>query len=286
MKNEKLTRFADGKLEYLPHNIITAIIASLFAMMSLAVPDVLFGFLWEPLSFLNGYEELLKYTIIIIFAAILASLLLRSIKGKNLGFEIKNPLFILVFAIGIAVAFNVMVTIAKQIDKNLATSSAEVIKSLGFGKSHSRDIIAVAVVTIFAPIWEEIVYRGLAFRAIRDGIGNKFNHSIATTIAFIVSSYLFMSAHSGGGQDSQQIYIFILAVILGASYLYTGSLLTPILAHSLNNTYVIWTALRAMNLKVAGISPNILILSPIITIIIFQLVLGLHKLIEKPRLTN
>lgn len=272
-----MKKLIDGKLEYLNHNIVTAVISALVAMMALMIPDTLFGFIFnEDAKIFGGYDELFKYASVIIFVMVISTLMLRSFRAKNLGFEIKSVKSILVWSIGVALVFNVITLIAEKLDPSLASSSEQVIKSLRFGESSQRDVIAYLTVCVLAPIWEETVYRGICFRAIRDGLQKYIGSKWALFVSFALSSYLFMSAHSGGGQDAQQIYLFILAIMLALAYLYTGSLLAPILAHSFNNTFVLWTAFSKTGGNIAGMNYNVLVLAPIIAALVFLIVSAIY----------
>jgi len=86
--------------------------------------------------------------------------------------------------------------------------------------------VAFAVVAVvgIGPVLEEIVFRGLIFRFMRDRLG--------FIIAMILSSLLFAGFHG-------ELYFFLqqalLGVVLCIAYERTQSLTTPIIIHCLNN---------------------------------------------------
>jgi len=83
-------------------------------------------------------------------------------------------------------------------------------------------LIATAVVS--APIVEEIVFRGVFFPAIARQRG--------IPAAIVIVSMLFAAIH---GHVPAILPLFVVGTFLSVSYLYTGSLLVPILMHTIFN---------------------------------------------------
>jgi membrane protease YdiL (CAAX protease family) len=91
----------------------------------------------------------------------------------------------------------------------------------------------VAAVAIFAPLFEEIVFRGFLFRNLRDYLG--------TTGAVLLSALLFGLAH----MDLQNLIpLTTIGICLALLYEYSGSLLVPILVHA------IWNAMTVLRIGV------------------------------------
>ncbi|KAL6613270.1 Abi-domain-containing protein [Neocallimastix californiae] len=94
-------------------------------------------------------------------------------------------------------------------------------------------VIAYVCICIIAPIFEELIFRGLIF-----GLIKKFS----VVLAYIVSSFLFAFAHFEFEFSTliSEIYYFpfyfITGVIFAYTYNYDGYLLASILSHILNNT--------------------------------------------------
>lgn len=93
-------------------------------------------------------------------------------------------------------------------------------------------IIAMVVV---APLYEELVFRGLLWTAIAE----QFDRSRGAVIASVVTSLIFAVIHLQYG-----IYeistIIVLALIFCYARFKSGSLLLPILLHSINNGVAMW----------------------------------------------
>lgn len=92
------------------------------------------------------------------------------------------------------------------------------------GLSPALMVPAIISVAIVAPIFEEIVFRGLLQRTI--------GHYSTPLLSVLFSSILFAASHF----DFYQIPgLLVLGLIFGVSYQRTKSLTTPIIAHMLNN---------------------------------------------------
>ena len=97
-------------------------------------------------------------------------------------------------------------------------------------ESISDDTFTVfLLVSFFAPIIEEILFRGI----IQKGLINK---GVKPQTAIIVSALVFGLVHFNPWQF---IGAFLLGLILGVVYFKTKSLLMPILLHFFNNTIAV-----------------------------------------------
>lgn len=85
-------------------------------------------------------------------------------------------------------------------------------------------IALIVVVVIGAPLIEEIVYRGMILQALQGRIND--------VLALVASSLWFAAIHL---QPVELPGLFAFAMVLGASYLMTGRLACPILAHAAFN---------------------------------------------------
>jgi membrane protease YdiL (CAAX protease family) len=85
-------------------------------------------------------------------------------------------------------------------------------------------IILILSVSIVAPIYEEIIFRGILLK----GMSKKIN----PTLAIVLSSLFFALVHMN---IPQGINAFFLGLVLGFIYLKTGSIYLSIFAHFINN---------------------------------------------------
>ena len=89
-------------------------------------------------------------------------------------------------------------------------------------------LVLVTAYSVFAPLFEEILFRGFLYRNMRDRVG--------PMVALIGSSLLFAVAHL----DAQNmIPLFGIGLSLGILYEKTGSLLVPICVHGLWNGFTV-----------------------------------------------
>ena len=86
-------------------------------------------------------------------------------------------------------------------------------------------VVEIIVIGVLIPIVEELVYRGLAFRRMRDTIG--------FLPAMLVSAFLFALAH---GNIVQGLYAFGVGILLAYVCERSGCLAAPILLHITANT--------------------------------------------------
>lgn len=86
--------------------------------------------------------------------------------------------------------------------------------------------LIVAAVVVVAPIYEEVVFRGLIWRSIADRFGNGW--------AMWISSALFALIHLQYDMFEMGL-IFVLALIFAYIRQTSGSLILPIILHMINN---------------------------------------------------
>lgn len=105
---------------------------------------------------------------------------------------------------------------------------------------------------LIAPIFEEVLFRGILFKGLRDGMVNlsrdflpktttHFIERIALPVALIVSSYFFMVGHQQ--EDQPLVYTFMFAMfafVMSFIYAKTGSLAAAMVAHAFNNGVIVF----------------------------------------------
>ncbi|XP_047337210.1 uncharacterized protein LOC124940719 [Impatiens glandulifera] len=136
-----------------------------------------------------------------------------------------------VFASIVGFGFLLLIVFSTSFLADQLTSSKEVnnhilkeIVSSGFISKGA----CVLVYCIITPLLEEIVYRGFLLRSLVSAIGWRG--------AVVVSSVVFSLAHFSV-EDSLQL--FIIGCILGCSYCWSGKLSSPLLIHSLYNSFIL-----------------------------------------------
>lgn len=105
-------------------------------------------------------------------------------------------------------------------------SMPEVLKEQFEAIALSSPIMALLAVGIFAPIAEEVLFRGAIFNLIKDNVGKY--------VALFVSSILFALIHLNIYQASYTIFI---GLFLGIIIMKTGSLWLPVIFHIIYNLF-------------------------------------------------
>ena len=93
--------------------------------------------------------------------------------------------------------------------------------------SPSRPVQA-AVVCVLAPLMEELLFRGLLFRRMRDRVG--------AILGIVLSSIVFGLAH---GNLTQGLFAAAFGIFLAMLYEHYGTLAAPLTAHFANNVFAV-----------------------------------------------
>lgn len=176
---------------------------------------------------------------------------MKRINSKN---DLKNC-FLISLCTGIGL-FG-LVNYAIEISKN-PINGVEILTKLS-----STNIIMVITVVIFAPLLEEILFRGLIF--------GKAKEHLSLRTAIIIQAVAFSLVH---GNVIQGIYAFFLGIIFALIYEKTETLLIPIIMHMTHNL---------INLVLAAVIPeslsqNLIIILAIGIIPIPLLIILLRKM--------
>lgn len=87
-------------------------------------------------------------------------------------------------------------------------------------------IVQLAVLSVLAGVGEELLFRGI----VQAGISGKLEHSFGPSLALIVAAVLFGFAHALS--PAYFVLATVIGFYLGAIWLWTDNLLTPIAAHA------------------------------------------------------
>ena len=102
------------------------------------------------------------------------------------------------------------------------TSTGSRFLNRGFSNSVLGIGIVAALLNAFG---EEIIFRGMFFSALLNSYG--------TVVALFIQSFVFTIYHFFPLQNS--LLLFVMGIFFGLGYLWSGSLLTPVLAHLIEN---------------------------------------------------
>lgn len=154
-----------------------------------------------------------------------------------------------VVVISMTVLLQVLVNLFEAFVPEAKRASETVSHALGFGQKIGWDVALVLGIAATAPLGEELLFRGLIYRSLRDGLAQWLPFKASAVLGLAVSSALFAVVHVGEGQVTQWPALFVVGALLALAYEWTGSLLAAMLIHSLNNAWAV-----AVTLMMPGIS--------------------------------
>ena len=148
----------------------------------------------------------------------------------------------LALGIGIAAAMGIVFTILDHVPwsqlKKVSEKTKEIVNEAFKNTSHFNRFL----VCLLAGVGEEVLFRGFIFIAIFEFWSWGLEYNMNIFAAIIISSVLF-----GLGHHITLMYFFI-SSLLGAFFclvfLWTGSLIAPVVAHALYDFYAIEFALK------------------------------------------
>lgn len=99
--------------------------------------------------------------------------------------------------------------------------------------------LLIAVMVVAAPIYEEVMFRGILWTATKE----QFEGETGVWVASLVTSILFAIIHLQYAFYEMSV-IFLLALLLSYARAKSGSLMLPILIHMMNNGLAMWMYLN------------------------------------------
>ena len=105
--------------------------------------------------------------------------------------------------------------------------------------------LLVVVVVIVAPIYEELVFRGLLWSAIAEQFDAKAHPKRGALVASVLTSVLFAAIHLQYGVYELGSLV-VLALLFAYARYRSGSILLPIILHIVNNGMAMWQFISQM----------------------------------------
>lgn len=164
----------------------------------------------------------------------------RMVTSKEFGIHLKRLGRTIIIGSILGLCYFIFCEIIELNSETLRKAGEEVMTEFNIGKNLLNDIFLLLGVGLFAPLVEEIIFRGGIFNPLFMGLKKikSIPSYVSLSIAIAISSYLFMSIHGGGGQDAQLALLFVLGVIAALAMYFTKSLFGAILVHVVNNNLV------------------------------------------------
>lgn len=221
--------------------------------------------------------------LIIVWILIRLSILKLNPQTPNKNFGVKETSFIYLSAFSLVFIFGLIITTLGAIINNVPESSYESITLVSGNLTIINVILLFILLTILAPIFEELVFRRLFIPMLEGGYGT-YGALIISSICFglihtdndlINGNLIFALTHLGNA--------IILGLGLGFVYILTRNIIYPILFHGFNNffpPFITQLLLAYLDIDInSEIDPNRLsdysILSILSILLIAQTIFGL-----------
>lgn len=204
---------------------VAAILAVLIGMLMMALYRGIWNIKSDNSNVYYDIINLLSYFTYMFVPFAITSAILRQNPLKTIPFKFKNKNLIPAsIAIGLFLSI-VGEFYSSYFDYLLSFFGLKVkLDAFNFPNNTPALIVYAISISIFAPICEEFIFRGLIMQNLRK-YGNFF--------AVLISSLLFAVLH---GNFSQTPFAFLVGIALGFSVIETGSILTGIIIHCLINS--------------------------------------------------
>lgn len=165
------------------------------------------------------------------------SLIPANFKTASINYRVANYLGFKPFALNVAIGFVglwlLFVICTETLTYILEKNPTAFVDDL-YDSANPKWLLIVTMV-IVAPIYEEVMFRGILWSAVRE----QFAGSKGAWVATISTSVLFSIIHLQYELYEMSV-IFILAMLLGYARSRSGSLYVPILLHIINNGLAMW----------------------------------------------
>ncbi|WP_296201762.1 CPBP family intramembrane glutamic endopeptidase [Psychrobacter sp. UBA3962] len=166
-----------------------------------------------------------------------ASVIPANFQNASINYRVANYLGLKPFALNVAIGFVglwlLFVICTETLTYILEKNPTAFVDDL-YDSANPKWLLIVTMV-IVAPIYEEVMFRGILWSAVRE----QFAGSKGAWVATITTSILFSIIHLQY-EFYEMSVIFILAMLLGYARSRSGSLYVPILLHIINNGLAMW----------------------------------------------
>ncbi len=218
MMDTELVTYKEKNVQMSMLEVISMIIIIFGVMYGIGYLNFLYDFSLYPWYVNHLIPSLTFLTIILIYspARNYCLELLKSIQFNHFKHYVTIVMTIIVLLIYLAVLNLVLSNGLRVGESNIVIEPTS-----------SEIILYVVVLTIFVPIWEEIVFRGMFFM--------KLSQRFSTLSSAVISAFIFTLGHPL--TVGSILYIFGIGICLAYTYKKTNNLLVPIGIHVLNNSF-------------------------------------------------
>lgn len=214
--------------------IVTAAAAILFGGVAFAILAEVLGASGDAVNDYDYLFGLFQDALWIGVAVLVPLMVVRWIRPEHLGLRSRPLGWSLLKLVIVIVGFYVVAAVYAQA-LGLNENDNQLLQNTGFGSSLGKDLAYAILYPVAAPVAEELLFRGIVFKGLRDGLRGSMPRGLAVGIAALISGAIFGSAHLGGGQNDFIPVLIALGVLLALAYEWSGTIYVSIAIHSLNN---------------------------------------------------
>lgn len=179
----------------------------------------------------------------------------------------------------LTLALTLLVAVVEALHPGAAQASSTVFRGFGLGRDAAVDAAMVLSIVALAPLGEELLFRGLIYRSLRDGLARWLPVGLAMATGAAVSALLFGWAHGAEGQEQQLWQLAGIGLLMVLAYELTGSIAAPVMVHSLNNSLALVAGLqRHPDIRLAaGWIDALAMAGPLLALLLLGLLALLHR---------
>ncbi|MED2037890.1 type II CAAX endopeptidase family protein [Bacillus wiedmannii] len=218
--NTELATYEEKNVAISMREVISMIIIIFGVMYGIGFLNIIYDSSLYPWYVDHLIPPLTFLTIILIYAPArnYCLHLLKSIQFNNSKHYVTIVMTMIVLLIYLAV-LNLVLPHGLRVDES----------NLVIEPTKSEIIVYIVVLTVFAPIWEELLFRGMFF--------TKLSQRFSTFTSIVISAFIFTLGHPL--TVGSILYIFGGGICLAYTYKKTNNLLVPWGIHLLNNSFFI-----------------------------------------------
>lgn len=216
--------------------VLVAYLTSVLTLISLSFLGGAFGL---EGSLGGSWAPCLQFILFVVLCVGFVWLLQGRPLASDWGLIWSQPKRIVFFAFSFSALFLAVSYGLESMFESMAEASKKSFLSVGLDGKMAEVMPLILAITVLAPIGEEVLYRGLMFRAFRDGLTRYLPLKYTIWIAVTLSAIAFALSHGNIDQKPQLGALVLMGVLLAVAYQLTGSLFTTVITHSVNNTVVL-----------------------------------------------
>ena len=119
------------------------------------------------------------------------------------------------------------------------TGSQTTINDMGFGAALGDDVAMLAAIAVVAPLAEELLFRGLLHRGLRDLLLTRLPAGWSIAVATKLSSVAFQQIHLDPEQMQMAPVYLLVGALTALTYEFAGSIYASIAVQAATNAFAL-----------------------------------------------